>query len=74
MIATDEGMAGMQFDLLDEAFWQEIMNDWETFSSNLCCCSAARLRNWLFSSVLTSRGLNWSYQNAALPEGAIKVS
>lgn len=31
MIATDDGMAGMQFDLLDDAFWKEIMNDWETF-------------------------------------------
>jgi len=30
MRAVDDGMVGMQFDLLDEAFWQDMMNDWET--------------------------------------------
>lgn len=30
MVVTEGGMVGMQFDLLDEAFWQDLMNDWET--------------------------------------------
>jgi hypothetical protein len=26
----EEAMVGVQFDLLDEAFWLEVMSDWET--------------------------------------------
>jgi hypothetical protein len=32
MRVVDEGAVGVQFDLLDEAFWLDVLNDWETFS------------------------------------------